>query len=168
MTADPERGHRSIRLSRAHIFALPARLHTLRHFANSLSHKGSASFYFLSLPSISRFWKACFFGKRRLRASETVQSIIYTITQSRESTRNDQRDCKIVSHGKSCIIMFLSRYLHVRAHTLRFFKLFIRLLPSLQFNALTESCRGNSGIDVISSVTRHCKDLYPRFYRWTI
>lgn len=133
-----------------------ARLRTLRHFASFLRYKGrGASLFSIAVIDTTRLLKSLLF--RWLRASERIQSIIYSITQSRESTRNDQRDCKIVSHEKSCVIVFLSQYLHVH-RTFAYSPLHLMRLQKLAGE--------NAGIDVTSP--SYCKDLYPRFYGWMI
>jgi len=112
----PEKGHRSIWPSCAHIFALPARLRTLRHFANFLSHKGEASrFIFYRSHQYTDFWRACFFGKRQLLGSKSVQSIIYHNSISQNQRKKTTKKAVKSLREKLCNRIFL-RYLHLRTH----------------------------------------------------
>lgn len=72
MTVDPERGDIAQSDPRAHIFALPARLRTLRHFADALSREGDGLFlfYFFYFFYRSHRYRVCggprsFGGRRR-------------------------------------------------------------------------------------------------------
>jgi len=141
MTADPERGHRSIRLTGAHIFALPARLRTLRYFASSSSHKGSASFYFLSATDTAAFEEPAFsvntdYGRRK------VHNRSYTVTQSRESKQKKKRSkSKIVSHGKSCVSLTI--FTCTRAYVAFFAYSPLSSLHLMRLRTLREEMLGN-------------------------
>lgn len=108
MTADPERGHRSIRLSRAHIFALPARLRTLRHFANSLSfHGGECRFLFsiVAIDTIPPAFEEPVFPVTTLTSIGkcTIDHMYHNSIRRIDKKRSEKKDCKIINHGKKAV-----------------------------------------------------------------